>query len=165
MKKMFFLAAIFFSIPGIFAVGALTQTVDAKIPLNENLTIYANYSGGDFSDTNSLCAFYILHNGILVKRLTDEYLSIDGTVSAEYKLTEPLFRRGNDYNVLTKCVDANATSKFYVEQKEDIAFGVMPQSMAMELKFWTDPANSVTVFLIALLAIIAAVILLGSATR
>lgn len=166
MKKAFFAFALVLLCSSAMAESITNYTVPRQLPLNENLTIYGKYVG-DTTSADVLCAFYIfdLSNTDInraVIRLNDLYTFSDGSFYAQYQATEPLFRRGMDYNAITKCGTTQTGQKFTITQKEDIAFGIMPQSLAMDMRFWTNPANSFTVFLIAILLLAAAVILYGS---
>jgi hypothetical protein len=132
-----------------FADSISNYTVSNQAPLNQNLTIYGVYSGSPSADV--LCAFYIfdlknLDVNKAVIRLSDQYTFSDGSFYAEYLLSEPLFRRGIDYNAVTKCGTIEIGKKFTVAQKEDILFGITPNSLMNEFRFWVDPNNSLISF-------------------
>ena len=134
--------------------------VPQVVPLNNNLTIYGDYSEGG----QKLCAFFIFDledQNQVILRLTDEYTFSDGTVYAQVQLTEPLFRRGYDYNAVTKCGTAVVSQTFYIDQKEDIALGITPAALRMDIAWWINGENSMTIFLIGLFILIAAGALYG----
>jgi len=146
MKKIMLLALLLFS-SSVFATIS-NYTVPANVPLNRDITIYGEYTTG-----NVLCAFFLFdtadQNQAII-RLSDEYTYSDGTFYAAYQITEPLFKRGKDYNAITKCETHTASQLFYVEQKEDLIFGITPDAMMLEMRWWVNPENSLTVVLILL---------------
>ena len=132
MIKRIFLALIFLAmlIQPVFSEEIANYNVPATIPLNQTLTIYGEYSEGG----NLLCAFFIFdadgdQNQAII-RLSDEYTFSDGSFYSELVLNEPKFRRGEDYNAVSKCGAAVASSIFYVEQKEDIFLGITSAGIA-----------------------------------
>lgn len=138
MKKLLFLS-FFLLISVIVSANSLEQVkIKSVVPLNENLTV----SGYYFADSNSgvLCSFKIYDvqtaNKYLIKRLSDEYTFSDGSFSTECKITEPIFQRGFDYNLMICCNTAYFDQNFYVAQKEDILFGYSTQSIFNDLLFF-----------------------------
>lgn len=154
IKKIAAIAILLICLPT--AMAAITEyTVPTSVPLNKNLTIYGIYSGGG----NTLCSFFIFDTADqqqVIIRLSDEYTISDGSFYSEIQITEPLFRRGFDFNAVTKCGSDVAFQLFYVEQKEDLAFGITPEGMRMDFQWWTNSENTLTIFLAALVIIILA---------
>lgn len=132
--------------------------VPLRVPLNETLTIFGVYSAA-----NTLCAFYIFDlnnsdsNGV-VTRLNDLYSFSDGSFYQEKIISEPLFRRGMDYNAVTKCGTTETGAVFTVIQKEDITLGISAAAIKNDLSFWIDSNNSVTVIIIGFLIFTAAIV-------
>ena len=127
--------------------------VPTSVPLNTNITIYGDYVNAGGTIDGILCAFYIfdIENTDVNKaviRLTDQYTFTDGSVYTEFQLTEPVFRRGIDYNAVTKCGTTEIGQTFQVTQKEDIVFGITEEMIQKDLRFWIDPENSLTVVLL-----------------
>lgn len=161
MKKAILAVSFLLMFSTCFA--AITNyTVPEEVPLNNTLTIFGTYSGG----ANQLCSFFLFdvedQNQAII-RLSDEYTNSLGEFYSEYQITEPLFRRGIDYNAVTVCGTDKVNQNFYVQQKEDIAFGITSEAIRNEWAFWTDSENSltvvVTVFAIIVVAAIAALIM------
>lgn len=129
-------------------------TVPNNIPLNDTLTIYGKYNTG----SDVLCAFYIfdLQNNDLNRaliRLNDQYTFSDNSFYNEIKITEPLFRRGIDYNAITKCGTTEIGKKFTVTQSEQVLPGKTADSLKLDWAFWTSGDNSITVVM-TLLAVL-----------
>ncbi|MDO8648142.1 MAG: hypothetical protein Q7R70_07095 [Candidatus Diapherotrites archaeon] len=127
--------------------------VPLHIPLNKNLSIYGKYSDVN-GNGNVICSFWIFDlkdQNQLIKRLSDEYTFSDGSFSSTYPVTEPLFRRGIDYNVVVYCNTATANARIVVDQKEDIAFGVSPNSLITDFAYWSNAENSFTTVFLGLL--------------
>lgn len=147
-KKILFFLSIFslFSIASADSISG--YIVPKELPLENNLTIYGIYSGTPSVDV--LCSFYIFDlsntdvNRVVI-RLNDQYTFSDGSFYAEYKITEPLFRRGMDYNAITKCGTTEIGQKFTITQKEEILFGISADSIKNDFAFFTNPDTSFTV--------------------
>lgn len=104
-----------------FSTAAITDyNVVSPIPLDQTLTISGKISPpiGDV-----WCSFYITDiNGNFFVRLTDEKTNAFGFFSTSYyKVTEPLLKRGFDYNATTLCGSDSATRSFRVDQLESFA--------------------------------------------
>lgn len=154
MKKI--LLVLFFGllISQLVFANITNYTIPSNISLNRNLTIYGISDG----NSGTLCSFYIFdlkdQNQVLI-RLTDNYTDSAGSFYAEWEIKEPLFRRGSDYNALTVCGSSQESKTFQVIQKEDIAFGITPEIIALNLKFFIDSNNSYSVvFLFVLILIV-----------
>lgn len=158
-KKIITIGLIVFAFFAYFGVGladSITNyTVSPSVALNENLTIYGKYSSSDV-----LCAFYIfdvenLDKNAAIVRLNDQYTFSDGSFYNQFKITEPLLRRGIDYNAITKCGTIEVGQVFSVAQKEEIAFGATSNSIISDFAFWTNSENSMSAIyvLVAIIAI------------
>lgn len=155
LKKILFLLFIALTLSQSVFATISNYTVPSTIPLNKNLTIYGNSDEA----SGTLCSFYIFdvkdQNQVLV-RLSDGYTDSVGSFYAEWEIKEPLFRRNSDYNALTVCGTSQVSQTFQIIQKEDIALGITPESIALNFKFWTDSNNSYSaVFLIIAILVIA----------
>lgn len=141
-KKKIILFAFLILFLGFVSANSLEQVkIKSDVPLNEHLTI----SGYYYADENSgiLCSFKIYDTQTsdkhLIKRLSDEYTFSDGSFSArEYKITEPLFQRGFDYNIFVCCNTACYDQNFSVSQKDDIWLGYNINSLFYDIKFFND---------------------------
>jgi hypothetical protein len=161
MGKILLLLLVLFLLPGVFCDSISDYTVSNQVPLNEKLTIYGKYSGG----ADVLCAFYLfdaenLDRNVAIIRLTDQYTFSDGSFYAEYKITEPLFIRGIDYNAITKCGTTETGALFEVAQKNDIVLGITSNSIMADLAFFTKFDNSMgaVLFLFAIIFITSAIV-------
>lgn len=114
--------------------------ISERVPLNQKLTIYGINDAG-----NVLCAFYIFDlndKNQAIIRLSDEWAFADGSFYSEYQVTEPLLKRGFDYNAVIKCGSNQADDTFYVEQREDYLLGVSKDTITQEVAFWNNPETS-----------------------
>lgn len=147
---------VFVYFDGANAATIVDYKIPVNVPLNDNLTVYGKYSEPDV-----LCSFFIFgvnDNNFAVVRLNDQYSFSDGSFYAEYKILEPLFVRGYDYNVVTKCGITEESKTFYVDQKNDIAFGISAGTLRNEMAFWTNGDTSLTVVIVFILILIVATI-------
>lgn len=152
MDKKIILFAFLLLFSSMVYANALTQVkIRSNVPLNEKLTISGIYTDSD-ANSGVLCSFFLYDtqtsDKYLIRRLSDEYTFTGGIFSTEYQITEPLFQRGFDYNAVVCCNTACYDQNFYVDQKSEIAFGFTSASLIMDTQFWTNPENSLTVFLI-----------------
>ena len=157
MKKIV-LITVFFIFLLSFVSSAITDyRVPGNLPLNKTLTIYGVYSGG----ADVVCSFFIFdivdQNQVII-RLSDEYTNSLGQFYSEYQVTEPLFRRGIDYNAVSVCGSDEIGSVFYVEQKEDVAFGISPGMLRNDFAWWLDRDNSLTIVTFFILVLVMAAI-------
>jgi len=147
--KIVLVISLIFLIGFVFADSLEQVKIKSVVPLNENLTISGNYVTAN-ENAGILCSFKIFDvqttEKYLIERLSDEYTFSDGSFSSKIKITEPLFQRGFDYNVVVCCASVCFDQNFYVDQKDDMAFGINAGSLTMDLAFWTDPENSFTAF-------------------
>jgi hypothetical protein len=147
MRKSIVLLFFVVFIGSAFADSIDNYLVSNQVPLNQNLTVYGVYSGTPSADV--LCAFYIfdvknLDTNAAIIRLRDNYTFSDGSFYFEYKITEPLFQRGIDYNAVSKCGTISIGKVFNVSQKTDLILGIQPQNVYSEFAFWVNPTNSMT---------------------
>ena len=164
MKKIFLIISLIFLISNVLATDSITNyLVPNNVALNQNLTIYGELTSTDQNINNILCAFYIfdikntdLNQAII--RLTDQPTYTDGSFYTSITITEPLFRRGIDYNAITKCRSSEIGKVFSITQKEDIEFGIIPQSLIMDFKFFVEPQNSLVVAILGFFFLIGIVI-------
>lgn len=160
MKKIFFcIFFLFLLAPAfVFADSISGYLVSKSIPLHKNLTIYGVYSGT--TSENILCAFYVfdienLDTNAAVLRLDDSHTFSDGSFYFEYQITEPQFRRGIDYNAVTKCGTTEIGAVFNVSQKEDIIGGITAEAMITDVRFFVNPENSIiTVFALIIILVV-----------
>lgn len=157
MKKALFLVFLIIFSSFAFADSISNYRVSPSIPLNQNLTIYGVYSGGQ----DILCAFYVFDNSAMdynktIIRLNDNYTFSDGSFYNELKIEEPLFKRGIDYNAVAKCGTTEIGSIFSVAQKEEIVAGFSPDSIASDFRFWIDSDNQISVILLLFGALVIA---------
>jgi hypothetical protein len=137
-------------------------TVASEVPLNQDLTIYGLHDTAEV-----LCAFFIFdiadENKVVI-RLTDQYTFTDGSFYSEYTITEPEFRRGFDYNAVTKCGSDTVSQSFYVGQRKDFILGYGSEQATADLSFWTDPENSYVafIFFFIIMAVVAVLLMWGS---
>lgn len=142
----------------VFAASLNQVKVRSDVPLNENLTVSGYYADPD-QNAGVLCSFKIFDtqtsDKYLVKRLSDEYTFSDGSFSTEYKIIEPLFQRGFDYNVMVCCNIACYDQNFHVSQKDDIFLGYSSASIINDVLFFIDPnLIGIIIFFVALLLIL-----------
>lgn len=147
-KKIILIAFLVLFLAFVSANSLEQVKIKSNVPLNENLTVSGYYS----ADSNSgvLCSFKIYDvqtaDKYLIKRLSDEYTFSNGSFSTEFKITEPLFQRGFDYNLTVCCNTACYDKNFYVAQKEDIFLGYSTQSLFLDVLFFRS--NETLIYLI-----------------
>lgn len=115
--------------------------IPSEVVLNENLII-SGFFNGDSIDGNILCSFRIFdvyEDNRLIWRLSDEYTSADGFVNnSPFKITEPLFQRGKDYNAVICCSVSCADQNFQVMQKEDYIAGYNYNSLFYDILYFKN---------------------------
>jgi len=122
--------------------------VTDSVPLNQGVTATGIYSG----DVNFgvLCSFYFFDsNGKPVNRATDQYTDSSGRFfMPAFPVTEPVFQRNRDFNIITTCGTATANDSFFVGQRQEFISGVpiYPQALPDDLLYWRDPENSMSLF-------------------
>lgn len=106
----------------ISAESISNYTIKSVVPLNTNQSVSGIYST-ETTDANNLvlCSFSVVDvNGVLVYRASDQYPQSKGFFSTEFKVTEPLMKRGYDYNVTTRCGSVSDTNTFRVDLSENL---------------------------------------------
>ena len=105
----------------VFSTQTITDiNTNSPISLNNILTITGTYCDTDLN-TSIYCKFLIRDSdGLVVERLTDEKTFANGDFYAERTLNEPLYKRGQDYNVTVGCSNATSSTVFNVGQRESI---------------------------------------------
>ena len=156
--KKLFLIALFSALIGCFLAPfvSATQTItdlntNSPVPLNQTLTITGNYDDTDLN-TSVFCKFVIRdENNKVVERLSDERTYSNGDFYAQRVLNEPLYKRGQDYNVSVDCEMVNSTVLFTVDQRESIG-----HTAEYETRFVFDRGNldSILFFGIIILGLI-----------
>lgn len=120
-KKHLFLLPLLllFTIP-IFASTISNLSIPSTVRLNEKVSV-----SGTFDDGNQfiLCRFLVYDSstGFSVDRWSDEYTFSNGTFYAEKVLTEPPYYRGDDFNIVVTCGNAQADGVFTAGQPVSIA--------------------------------------------
>lgn len=117
MKNFFVVLLLLMIFIPLSNAAIINYKVPSEIPLNEVLTIDGRLS----TDENGIkCSFRIYDDqNNLVDRLTDEYTAGMGIFSSSYyRVNEPKFLRGFDYNAVTTCSSNQASSLFTVGQKQ-----------------------------------------------
>jgi hypothetical protein len=129
----------------------------SEVPLETELAISGTFVDDLNHSTNIICSYYITdQNGIKLYRMSDTRTDLQGNFFQKLRLTEPRFQRGEDYNALTICDQANATKQFLLGQREAVY-----HSTLWEFKWLTDPSNINPVFWFGLFAALLVVAILG----
>jgi len=121
----------------VFSTQTITDlNTNSPIPLNNILTITGTYSDTE-SDLSIYCKFLIKDSDdLVVERLSDEKVFANGDFYAERTLNEPLYKRGQDYNVSVGCSNASSSTVFNVGQRETIG-----HTAEYETRFVFDRGN------------------------
>lgn len=117
MKKIQFI--LFILATALFAGSASAAIINYKVPASVKLDEILTVDGQiDPAVDNVRCSMRIYDsNGAFIKRLTDEYTTGGGVFSSSYlKITEPVFMRLDDYNVVSDCDGNIAFDTFNVGQ-------------------------------------------------
>lgn len=138
--------------------------VPSSVPLNQPITATGVY--WDDSNTHSivLCSFYILEDGKIVYRETDQYSTATGRFAMNGRLlTEPLTVRGEEYTLRSECGTATVDSNFKVDQKQEainvFGFNWYPQGSMLDLLYLRDNSWFLFGFFIILFFFIALIAL------
>lgn len=145
---MKYLSIILFILLLTFANAAIDDyLVPSNIPLDEILTIDGQIS--PVAD-GVQCSIRVYNDqNILVKRLTDEFTTSNGVFSSSYlKVTEPIFKRNQDYNVFTDCAGDGASSIFTVGQRESF-----DRFVQQEFLFATSQENTDVYFIMGFIVL------------
>ena len=137
MKKFFIVLFLVLLSANIFATQTITDlNTNSPIPLDKTFTVTGNYSDTD-SNSSVFCKFLILDSdNKIVERLSDERTFPNGDFYSQRTLNEPLYKRGQDYNVLVDCETASDSILFSLEQRESIG-----HTAEYETRFAFDRGN------------------------
>lgn len=145
LKRIYFIpfCLLIFFCSFVSAESITNYTIKSVVPMNTNQTVSGIYST-ETADANNLvlCSFSVVDvNGILIYRASDQYPQSKGFFSTEFKVSEPLMKRGNDYNVTTRCGGVSDSNTFRVD---------LPESLEQPLianAFWfMDSKNLIPLF-------------------
>lgn len=122
-KKLFLIClfSTMFFVPFVSATQTISDlNTNSPVPLSNIMTITGTYADTD-SNASVFCKFVIRDEaGLVVERLSDERTFPNGDFYAERTINEPLYKRGQDYNVSVDCQNARSTVLFTVDQRESI---------------------------------------------
>lgn len=133
----------------LFALNANAQFIDynATNPYvwDSTFSMFGRFTNTN-QDQNILCDFFIYDlNGILKKRLTSEYVTVQGTFSSNpIVLKDPPFNRGQDYNAVTVCGSHLSSRQFSIVQRQ-----TLENFLFFEFTWFLEPENVIP-FLIVL---------------
>jgi len=121
MKNLLLILFLIILSSCVFSTQTITDiNTNSPISLNNILTITGTYCDTDLN-TSIYCKFLIRDSdGLVVERLSDEKTFANGDFYAERTLNEPLYKRGQDYNVTVGCSNATSSTVFTVGQRETI---------------------------------------------
>lgn len=105
-------------------------SVRVEVPLGEPLTITGDYNNTNGDSNNILCSFFLRENddNTVLDRLSDERTFSNGSFYSEAFPTEPLFIRGQTYNVMARCGDTNASASWILKNPKPIQDQVIQTS-------------------------------------
>lgn len=160
-KKILALIFLLAFITTVFSAQTITSyIVPNSIALNDTVTATGIYNDTNGDISGQLCHFFFFNQyGVQVYRATSQYTTPTGRFAMNaVKLTEPTFVRDQNYVLETVCVGATADSNFSVVQTEQF-FGWYPQSLALDLLYFTNQENAMFFFfgIIILLALTVAI--------
>lgn len=167
MKKAFILMILLlcFSFTFAFADVINDYSVPTNAPLNQKITATGLFDS-NAGKNNILCSFYFLDSeSKLVYRASDQYTVASGRFTmVGTMMSEPLFVRGQTYNLHTECGGATADANFSVGQKQEAftigGFSFFPQGTTMDFMYLRD--NGLMVFfLFIMIFVFIGVIALG----
>jgi len=105
----------------VLADNITNYQVLSDVPLGTNLTISGKFLDDLNINTNIWCDYYALNSqGEKIYRLSSTKTDLKGNFFASLTINEPIFKRGNDYNALTICDQAEMKGQFTVSQRETI---------------------------------------------
>ena len=137
MKRFLLILILIILSSCVFASQSITDlNTNSPIPLNDILTVTGNYDDTDLN-TSIYCKFLIRDSdNLVVERLSDEKTFANGDFYGERVLNEPLYKRGQDYNVTVGCANASSSVIFTVGQRETIG-----HVAEQETKYLVDRGN------------------------
>ena len=121
MNKLLLIFFLIVLSSSVFATQTITDlNTNSPVPLNKTLTITGNFVD-DASADSIFCKFVVRdEDNKVVERLSDERTYANGDFYAQRVIDEPLYKRGQDYNVSVDCDTTNSTVLFTVGQRESI---------------------------------------------
>ncbi len=124
-KHFSFLVALIFLFSFCFSVDSISGfIVPNQVNLDQKITATGFFTDSNNQNEHQLCGFYFLDadTNVLISRATSEYTTSTGRITlAGFTISEPLFKRGQEYTLVVECGDASAQSDFNVVQRETIA--------------------------------------------
>jgi len=106
--------------PLVSAATISSYAVSPTVRLGEKVSVFGTFDDGN---TFILCRFivYSTDTNVPIDRWTDEFTFSNGTFYAEKVMLEPPYYRGDDFNLVTTCGDAQEDAVFTVGQPVSIA--------------------------------------------
>ena len=164
MKRLIILFLILLCFGVAFADTINQYSVPESSPLNQKITATGLFDS-NAGKNEVLCSFYFLDSDDqLVYRATDQYTVASGRFTMiGTTLTEPLFVRGETYNLHTECGGATADADFTVGQKQEAftigAFSFYPQGTTMDFMWLRDNGLMVFFLFIMIFVVISVLVL------
>jgi hypothetical protein len=149
MRKKIFAATILLLLS--FCYASITNySVTPQVNLGNEAIITGKYFN-ILKTANVICSHYAIdsNTGQFIYRASDSTTDPTGFFYQKIKINEPKFKRGNDYNIMTKCGLDDATMQFTVVQRETVY-----NPLLWEFKWLTSGGNLNPVLWLALLGII-----------
>lgn len=156
MKKIIFILGILFLTSMVSATQTITDlNTNSPVFLDQKLTV-----SGTFTDTDTnatvFCKFLVENSsGQIIDRWADELTYDNGDFYAEKIITEPIYRRGETFEMKVICIAGSANTTFSVVQREAI-----DKIARQEFLFFFDRGNLDTFFIMGsiILTIIAIIL-------
>jgi len=150
MKKIILLMALLLVLPIAIGSSIVDYMVTPEIPLGQEIQISGIYIDDLNLNQNIYCEHRIIDgNNYEVYRASDSTTDLVGRFSKKIVVSEPIFKRGSDYNAVTTCKYTSVTAQFSIAQKEDIS-----HSLLWEYKYLTDPANIFPILFIIIILVL-----------
>lgn len=157
MKKILFLIVLVFCVNLAFADTITNYSVPDSAPLNQKITATGVYDSNGIKN-QILCSFYFFDDANkLVYRASDQYTVATGRFTMiGTTLSEPIFVRGQTYNLQTECGGAIANANFSVGQKQEafdfFGYKFYPQGVTMDFLYFKD--NGLMVFFLFIMVFV-----------
>jgi len=160
-KKIIIFTLLLFLLLAPFALSeSITALkVPTSVPLNQGVTATGLYVPDGNVYANKLCSFYFLDSqSNLVIRADDQFTDATGRFALPpFNVNEPLFQRENQYFLHVVCGTGTADANFSILQKQEVfdvfGFKFFPQAFVLDTKYFTDPATSGLLTMIAVVLI------------
>lgn len=156
-KLALFLLIIFLLAPIVSAATISNYSVSPSVRLGEKVSVFGTFDDGN---TFILCRFivYSTDTNVPIDRWTDEFTFSDGTFYAEKTMLEPPYYRGDDFNLVTTCGDAQEDAVFTVGQPVSLA-----QPIQSNWEYFFDSSNlDAGMLFVAFIGAVVTVILLAA---